>query len=232
MDYSNRANSKGLGGVADRHETSAHTRRRVRELLSSQALDLEKDPYVVTTPVGLLECRLCLTTHANEALYVSHVGGRKHIINLERRRLRDKQPAKKALGPGVEKRLWRKIGQPKLTVTKVRDAKTLKMGLLVVAHYPQAVSEPVFTIMLYYELSAKNQGAARKFMEKNKLDFESRADVDPAKWLYLVLSAEPYENVAVALPAQRVVPQKECTEAFWWHWDRDPGHFFVQLLFN
>lgn len=243
MDYSDRVNSKkGAGGVADKHEANVHTKRRIKELLTTQVLDLDRDPYVFRNHLGLLECRLCLTTHTNEASYISHLSGRKHGLNLERRRLLDEKRDQNKERPGaisatsVEKRRWTKIGQPQCEVTKIRDPATLKRGVLIQAQLPQiAVKEPFFRFMSYYELSPKNQNVSKSFLHREKEHYEEDDDIDPSQWQYLVLSAEPYENVAFAFPLD-LQPMRasgdEMNETYWWYWDSDSRVFFLQFMFE
>lgn len=235
MDYSGRVNSKkGAGGVADVHETNVHTRLRVQELLSAQVLDLENDPYVFRNHLGMLECRLCLTTHVGEASYISHLGGRKHRMGLERRQELENRGSKtgapSATGVSISaaKRRWEKIGRPAYHVTKVRHPGTLQLGLLVQVELPKmAVAEPFFRFLLYYELSSKNQNVSASFFDKNK--------GDPADFQYLVISGEPYENVAFAVPKGEIDrpedPAAE-SESYWWHWDDDKKEFFMQFFYK
>lgn len=243
MDYSDRVNSKkGAGALADRHEANVHTKHRIKELLTSHALDLDNDPYVFRNHLGLLECRLCLTTHTNEASYISHLSGRKHAMNLDRRRVLDEKFARtKNTAPAVsmssvEKRHWTKIGRPAPTVTKIRDPHTLQMGMLVQLQLPHiGTHEPFFRFVSHYELSQKNQNVSRSFLHREKADYEQDEDVDPAQWQYLVISAEPYENTAIAFPALRVVDKPdsgEMSHGYWWYWDADSHEFFLQVLFK
>lgn len=246
MDYSDRVNSKkGGGGVADVHETNIQTKRRIKELLTSQVLDLDNDPYVFRNHLGLLECRLCLTTHTNEASYISHLGGRKHTMNLEKRRILDEKfnlqnrlsNSNVVSINSTDKRDWHKIGRPAFKVTKVRDPDTDQMGMLVQVQYPRiSVKEPYFRFMSYYELSSKNQNISKSFLHREKLEHEEEDDIDPSKWQYLVISGEPYENIALALPSLRVVDKPEApvelSHAYWWFWDEDSREFFLQVLFK
>lgn len=236
MDYSDRVNSKkGAGGIADRSEANIHTKRRIKELLTTQALDLEKDPYVFRNQLGLLECRLCLTTHTNEASYISHLGGRKHGLNLERRRLLDEKqnPTKEKKGlsmTDVEKRRWNKIGRPDYTIKKVRDPESLRMGFLVQVQLPKiTVDEPFYRFMSFYELLQKNQDASKTYLRNNKNANDEDEDLDPSKWQYLVISAEPYDNIVITLPANRQVPDEE-GQFLWWYWDEDSKEYFLQVL--
>lgn len=240
MDYSDRVNSKkGAGGIADKHEANIHTKRRIKELLTSQVLDLDNDPYVFRNHLGLLECRLCLTTHTNEASYISHLGGRKHTMNLEKRRLLDEKLNPKPLQNGmseVEKRHWTKIGRPSYKVTKIRHPEFLRMGILVQVQLPRiTVKEPFFRLMSYYELSSKNQNVAKSFLLRDKLEYDDTDDLDPSKFQYLVISAEPYENISVAFPALKQIDKpdgEEMSDNYWWYWDEDSREYFLQFMFK
>ncbi|KAF3993446.1 hypothetical protein FT663_00469 [Candidozyma haemuli var. vulneris] len=245
MDYSERVNSKkGAGGVADASEANVQTKRRIKELLTSQVLDLDNDPYVFRNHLGVLECRLCLTTHTNEASYISHLSGRKHSLNLEKRRILDeKQNRQNKEDPNVpsinniKKRSWHSIGQPVFKTTKIRDQDSLQMGILVQVQLPRiTVKEPFFRLMSSYELSEKNQNISRSYLKKNKTDYEDDEDTEPSKWQYLVISAEPYDNIAITLPASQQIEKPTGTEqmskTYWWFWDEDSKEFFLQFLFK
>lgn len=241
MDYSDRVNSKkGAGAVADQSHSNAQTKRRIKELLTSHVLDLEKDPYVFKNHLGLLECRLCLTTHTNEASYISHLGGRKHSMNLERRRiLEDKHSDAKQQPKGisvnaVETRHWKKIGKPEYHITKIRDEASLRTGVLIQLQLPRIVAEePSFRFLSHFEMSPKNQHLCRSFLHQTKPDYD-HDDVDATAWQYLVVSAEPYDNVAFAMPKALQVEKpgsSDMSDAYWWFWDRDSKEYFLQFLF-
>ena len=103
MDYSDRVNSKkGAGGIADSQEANVQTRRRIKELLTTQVLDLDNDPYVFRNHLGVLECRLCSTTHVSESSYISHLGGKKHQLKLEKRRRLDAKYNKTGTGDALD----------------------------------------------------------------------------------------------------------------------------------
>lgn len=248
MDYSGRVNSKkGSGGVADTAETKVHTKRRLKELLTTQVLDLDSDPYVFRNHLGLLECRLCLTTHVSESSYISHLAGRKHQMNLEKRKLLDEKYNqgetydKKSWNQKSEisisdtpKRSWKKIGKPALSIRKIRNRETLQMGVFIEVKYPETiVEEPFFRIMSYYELSTKNQNVSLSYIDR---DTDDKDEVDPAQWQYLVISAEPYENVCIIIPSDREIDRPpemdQMTQGFWWHWDEDTKEFFLQFLYK
>lgn len=248
MDYSNRVNSKkGSGGVADSHETNVHTRRRLKELLTTQVLDLDNDPYVFRNHLGLLECKLCLTTHVSESSYISHLGGKKHQLNLEKRRILDKKfnqrnqlQNKNIISndsnvvsiSNTPIRTWSKIGLPAYKATKIRDPTSLSTGVLIKVEYPQLVKsqeEPIFRLMSYYEFTSKNQNKMVSFLDKEK------KGEDPNGFQYLIISAEPYENICIALPNKEIDKPKvegEISDSYWWYFDRDTKEYFLQFIFK
>lgn len=244
MDYSDRVNSKkGAGGVAGRLESNVQTKQRIKELLSSQVLNLENDPYVFRNHLGILECRLCLTTHTDEALYISHIGGRKHTMSLERRRVLDERMALKngtslvnqISISNVQKRRWQKVGKPVYTITKIRDPDTLRVGVLVQMQLPKITAkEPLYRFMSAFELADKTRSSVTTYLKDHKTQLDGEAAADAESWQYLVVSAEPYENVAIALPADRKIERTEGENAqfFWTFWDADSLEFFIQLLFG
>ncbi|KAI5955527.1 sap62 [Candida theae] len=246
MDYSNRVNSKkGAGGIASAEDQNVHSKKRVQELLATHILDIDNDPYVFRNHLGILECRLCLTTHNNESSYISHLGGRKHHLNLERRRILDEKSRQQqdfqrkvqdqVSISNVETRHWKKIGRPEYKILKIRDPETLQLGVLVTIKCPEiSVDEPFFRLMSYYELSSKNQNMGRKFIQERSEDEED--DEDPSDWQYLVISAEPYENITIIVPNTHEIdkPQEEgkMSETYWWFWDNDTKEFFLQFMYK
>ncbi|KAK7677791.1 hypothetical protein QCA50_019223 [Cerrena zonata] len=178
MDYSDRVNAKkGGGGVADTQETNVHTKRRLKELLTSEVLDLENDPT------------------------------------------------------------WNKIGRPSYKITKVRDPTSLQMGVLINVKYPSITTkEPLFLIMSYYELSASNQTQSAEYFQSFKNEEDEDGGLDPKQWQYVVFSAQPYENIAIAIPVDKEIDRPaesdEMTKSYWWFWDEDTKEFFLQLLFK
>ncbi|KAK6455545.1 uncharacterized protein RJT20DRAFT_128817 [Scheffersomyces xylosifermentans] len=248
MDYSGRVNSKkGAGGVAGAEETNVHTRQRIKELLATQVLDLDNDPYVFRNHLGLLECRLCLTTHVSESSYISHLGGKKHRLSLEKRRaLDEKYNNSRQLNQKInsivsitntQKRSWAKIGKPAYKLTKIRDPETLQMGLLIDVKYPKITTEePIFRIMSYYELSSKNQNVAVSFIDRENGGETGTESNDPNNAQYLVITAEPYENICFIIPNDKEIDKPleagEMSKSYWWFWDNDAKEFFLQFLYK
>lgn len=65
--------------TAGASETNVDRRERLRKL-ALETIDLAKDPYILRTHLGTLECRLCLTLHTNEGSYLAHTQGKKHQV--------------------------------------------------------------------------------------------------------------------------------------------------------
>lgn len=207
MDYSERANVKGgSGGVADDATANAQRRHRVAKLLASQ-INLDNDPYIFKNHLGLLECKLCLTTHVLEASTYSHLQGRKHQLNLLRRS-DDKQGPAAASPQLVPKRQFTKIGKPAFTLHKTRHPVLLRLGLRCKVLVPdiKEATHPYHRFMSVYE-------------------HEDSAPAGSANHQFLVVSAEPYENIAFQIPAVRVEEIQE-------HYDQDTKEYFLQFQFQ
>lgn len=144
----------------------------------------------------------------------------------------------------IEKRSWKKIGKPIYKITKVRDPETLRTGILVNIKLPKiTVKEPMFRIMSYYELTSKNQNSCRNFIEKYKSDDDDDAGDDDDsdggddnKYQYLVVSAEPYDNIAIVIPNKHEIDkpleENKMSDSYWWYWDNDTKEFFLQFLYK
>lgn len=259
MDYSERVNSKkGAGGIASKEDANVHTKQRIQDLLATHVLDLDNDPYVFRNHLGMLECKLCLTTHINESSYISHLGGKKHMLNLERRRILDeKQNRQRQLQlqgsqnilsiNTIEKRHWSKIGKPAYKITKIRDPDSLRIGILITVKFPNiTATEPMFRIMSYYELTSKNQNNCHNFIGKYKNiendgsddenDEDEKEDDSDNNYQYLVIYGEPYDNIAIIIPNNKEIDkpadENQISDSYWWYWDNDTKEFFLQFLYK
>ncbi|CDK24695.1 unnamed protein product [Kuraishia capsulata CBS 1993] len=219
MDYQNRAGSKkGGGGVAGDEEANRHRSERIRQLLGS-SIDIANDPYVFRNHLGVLECKLCYTTHNTEASYIAHVGGKKHQMQLMYRARSDQQKTEadglKTSGlvlSDIKKRKYTSIGRPGYKVTKIRDPVTYQKGLLFQLSFKELseeVSKPRYRLMS---------------------SFEQKVETPPQKnFQYLVISGEPYENVSFKVPVGAIDRSKE---KFWDYWDQDTKEYFVQFFYE
>lgn len=213
MDYQNRVGSKkGSGGIAGSAETNQYRRERLKNLLQAK-INIDSDPYVFKNHLGILECKLCLTTHMSESSYITHTTGRRHQLNLMRRAENEKKNQKlhqnKTEVEAIEKRYWSKIGNPKYRVSKIRDPVTLNKGLLFIFKLDKIKSgiTPQYKLMSCYE------------QKKEPVDVNYR---------YLILSAEPYQNVCFKIPGSAI---DMSPKRLWDYWDPDTKEYCIQLFY-
>ncbi|WOO77323.1 Pre-mRNA-splicing factor sap62 [Vanrija pseudolonga] len=209
--------NKGSGGVAGGSETAVDRRERLRKL-ALETIDLAKDPYILRTHLGTLECRLCLTLHVNEGSYLAHTQGKKHQTNLARRAARDNHEqlmleAPKAMPSTVRKKVFVKIGRPGYKIVKIRDPVTQQLGLLFTVSLPEI---------------KQGERPRRRFMSA----FEQKREIPNRALQYLVIAAEPYETIAFAIPAKDMTDEDEDPETTWEHWDPDEKVYSCQFLFK
>lgn len=237
MDYQNRVgNKQGGGGLASSQETNAARRARVRELLSSSQNFIENDPYVLRNHLGLLECKLCLTTHISESSFLIHIQGKKHQSNLMRRQHKIEQHSQNKLHQqqqyslqkqglfgisNVKKKQYVKIGTPGYQIKKIRHPITEQLGILVVVNFPKIADQvkPLHRFMSYYEQKVEVIG-----------EEDSAAEVN--KFQYLIISAEPYENICIKIPNRPIDRTKENNTGLWDYWDADVKRYYLQFFFR
>lgn len=212
MDYQNRVGSKkGAGGIAGSAETNQYRRERLKNLLQSK-INIDADPYVLKNHLGVLECKLCLTTHMSESSYLTHTTGRRHQLNLMRRAELERskqQNTEEAAKDEIQKRHWEKIGKPEYRYKKIRDPISMNKGLLFVFKLDSIKDgiKPMYKLLPSHELTRK------------ELDRPCQ---------YLVISAEPYTNLAFQIPAD---PIDLTRDRIWDYWDQDNKEYCVQFFF-
>ncbi|KAA8493436.1 Splicing factor 3A subunit 2 [Porphyridium purpureum] len=209
----------GSGGAASEDALGRARQARVRELTQA-SVDFANDPYVLRNHLGALECRLCLTTHANEGNYLAHSQGRRHQENLARRAARDARDTR--VQPSIQKQTLRddrlrksapariKIGRPGYKLTKQRDPYAHQNSLLVQVLYPEIASlvQPRFRFMSAYE---------------------QRKERPDSRYQYFLIAAEPYETIAFKIPNLEI---DRAEHKFFSNWDRDKKVFTVQMFFK
>ena len=214
MDYQNRVGSKkGSGGIAGTAETNQYRRERLKTLLQSK-INIDSDPYVFKNHLGVLECKLCLTTHMSESNYITHTTGRRHQLNLMRRAEIEKRQngltSDSNIDKNIKKRYWKSIGKPQYKAIKIRDEETSKKGLLFVLKLDKIKSDVT---------------PAYKFVS-NK-EFSGGKDNDTS-FQYLVISTEPYENIAFKIPnTSSIISNKT-----WDYWDVDTKEYCLQFFYS
>ncbi|WFD36595.1 CWF complex protein sap62 [Malassezia cuniculi] len=230
--------NKGAG-VAGAAETNLDRRERLRRL-ALETVDLSKDPYILRNHVGSIECRLCLTVHANEGSYLAHTQGKKHQTNLERRAEMESRGPRGSFSkilsqpaPVKKTKSFVKIGRPGYKITKLHEPlinpiigydddaqqrlkaeSSGRMGLLFQVHLPEikAGVVPVHRLMS---------------------SFEQRIEQPDPQWQYLVVAAEPYESIGFRLPSREIdrsplltvdavpAPIQRPESGTWSFWDED-----------
>ena len=191
--------------------------------------------------MGSIECRLCLTVHANDGSYLAHTQGKKHQANLQRRAAEDTKHAKPrkemllAPAPEMPKKTFVKIGRPGYKITKIReplieatadtDAVGGRVGLLFQVSLPE-IKEDV--IPLHRIMSS----------------FEQRKEAPNRAWQYLLIAAEPYETIAFKIQSREIdrshsltmpgipLPEEREEPGTWSFWDPQNKMYTVQIMFT
>ncbi|KAI3649030.1 hypothetical protein MP228_006884 [Amoeboaphelidium protococcarum] len=231
MDMQNRVGVKfGGGGVATASDQNLSRRERQRQL-ALETVDLSKDPYILKNHLGTFECKLCLTLHVNEGSYLAHTQGKKHKANLARRAAKEA----KQLGPGAQsldtlvaaaggsgkgdesaadkkakiQRTVARVGRPGYKIQKIRDPLSGRYGLLFQIHVPLILADvhPMYRFMSAYE---------------------QKVDTPDNAWQYLVIAADPYENIAFKIPN---TPVDINSDLLFDHYDVDTHVYTVQIMF-
>ncbi|VEU21349.1 DEKNAAC102374 [Brettanomyces naardenensis] len=150
----------------------------------------------------------------SESSYLAHTHGRRHQMNLMKRAEADKKKQaiqeERTLGiSDIPKKKFTKIGRPAYKVSKIRDLVTLQKGLVLHLQYQKINSDvkPRYRLMSPFEQTVE--------------------EPDP-KFQYLVVSGEPYENVAFKIPSD---PIDMANGRIWDFWDPDTKEYFVQFFY-
>ena len=190
---------------------------------------------------GNIECRLCLTVHANDGSYLSHIQGKKHQTNLARRAARETQEDTSAtlLAPKAEvpKKSFVKIGRPGYKITKVREP-NVEVGSEAGFHTVGG------RIGLLFQVSLPEIKAGVIPMYRLMSSFEQRQEPPNRAFQYVVVAAEPYETIAFKIQSREVdqsnslvvegvpSPQQRQEPGTWSFWDAESKLYTVQVLFR
>ncbi|KAL0217033.1 hypothetical protein RCL1_007516 [Eukaryota sp. TZLM3-RCL] len=217
MSYSHREHgSKPRSAGAPTPGMLAAERKERQRLLALQVHDLENDPHFMKNHLGQYECKLCCTLHSNEGNYLSHTQGRKHQTNLRRiaARMAEKAgatvPAVKPPPTGSTPRVKKpRLGLPGYRITKQRASDNRRV-LLFEIDYGQIVegTRPLFRIISTYE--------------------QTKEPID-TRYQFLVVAAEPYENIGFKIPNATI--DREPSH-FWSHWDDVELRYSIHLTMN
>lgn len=217
-----------------------------------ETIDISKDPYLLRNHLGGLECRLCLTMHANEGSYLAHTQGKKHQTNLQRRaamsaRTNDEQRNASALlapAPEMPKKTFVKIGRPGYRITKIREPVVPDDGVGGNSGGGGGGGGVGGRVGLLFEVSLPEIKADVVPLHRFMSSFEQRKEAPNRAWQYLLVAAEPYETIAFKLQSREIdrshtlalpgVPHAEvhdepCT---WSFWDFVHKTYTIQVLFK
>ena len=186
-------------------QTERERKERLKQL-ALESTDLAKDPYFVRNHLGSYDCKLCLTTHRDEANYLAHTQGRKHQQGLARRAHQEKlqaeregkagaapTPTTQAVSSTVRSKV--KIGRPAYQVFISRDADTNQRCLSFELNFPEI---------------AESLQPRHRFMSA----FEQRIESPPHRhYQYLLFAAEPYTKRSTSKYPKSV--HVECLQK--WH---------------
>lgn len=115
-----------------------------------------------------------------------------------------------------------KIGKPGYKVMKIRHPESLEIGLLINVKYPEL---------------PKNEVPQFRFMST----FEQNVDkVKDERFQYLIISADPYENIGFKIPSKEIYKNDDeeegssgyDNEKFWTFWDEDVKEFYIQFFYK
>eukprot|EP00288_Rhodomonas_lens_P002092 CAMPEP_0177727546 /NCGR_PEP_ID=MMETSP0484_2-20121128/20383_1 /TAXON_ID=354590 /ORGANISM="Rhodomonas lens, Strain RHODO" /LENGTH=241 /DNA_ID=CAMNT_0019240215 /DNA_START=188 /DNA_END=910 /DNA_ORIENTATION=+ len=212
-DMMGRGGKTGSGRMSSESQENQMRRERLRKL-ALETIDLNKDPYFMRNHLGTYECKLCLTIHTNEGNYLAHTQGKRHQQNIARRIAKDAyesagpQAAMGAAKPGRAKTA--KVGRPGYRVTKQMDPETKQHSLLFLIDYPEI---------------EEGLQPRHRFMSA----YEQRVEPADRNYQYIIVAAEPYENIAFKVPNREIDTN---ASKFFTNWDRDNLTFTLQIHFK
>lgn len=165
------------------------------------------DDQILRHESGSVECKLCLTLHPNETSFLAHAQGKRHQTNQQKLATKSKPETNSQSIKGASQ-TTRKVGIPRYQIQKIKDSETNKMGFQIELSIPKFNSPipPMYRIMSTYEQT----------IEPINSDYQ-----------YLVLVAEPYENVAFKIPSKPIDEDKS-----WDFYNKTKNSYNLQLMFK
>lgn len=174
------------------------------------------DPNMHLHSSGSVECKLCLSVHANATAYLSHAQGNLHKKNIakyasEASHSPDSRPKHHSQPRGGKPKPGknpppRAPKLPKYNVIKLRDPKNNKLGIRAEFQFEELNSTPKYRIMSSYEQAVEEVNS---------------------QYQYLVVAGEPYSPCAIRLPADPI-NRTGLVEYF----DSARNKYYVQFLFE
>ena len=233
--------------------------------------ELRRNPYIYRNHSGKLVCKLCNTMHMSWSSVERHLNGKKHGLNVLRREQmggrnttmvnhkrgfnNGEDPETVRFQEEVERdrlRIRNNGVVPECQIVQIKDEESGLTGICVKLDYnskggqlPRVASSADpnqqndsavdnFAYPPFMRIVSGLETSSRKGKEKEK-------DKDKDK-KFLVVSYEPFENIAIEIPNDRdvVVPKGDYVQenavdelnAKCCYWDRDMRYFFVQFFFK
>eukprot|EP00923_Selenidium_pygospionis_P003916 GHVN01006240.1.p1 GENE.GHVN01006240.1~~GHVN01006240.1.p1 ORF type:complete len:245 (+),score=30.26 GHVN01006240.1:80-814(+) len=220
MDFQNRVGHKTGGGAPASAQDLALDRRERLRRLAMETIDLTKDPYMIKSHHGQIECKLCLTLHTNVSSYLSHTQGKKHQTNLARRAAKEKLDAGILPQPHkVTPKKSVKIGRPGFRVTKMRDPDNQQKALLFEIEYPEIDRG-----------SGVGGGGNARPRHRFMSAWEQKIEAPDGKYQYLLFAADPYETIAFKVPNLEI--ERSDTKKHYCNWDEERNVYTLQVYFK
>lgn len=190
----------GRGGIAS-SQLIKESKLRQRQNILEESFDITKDPFAFKNQIGLIECRLCITTHPSSANYFTHSLAKKHQNNLKKYQIL-KQQNNSLTSPEIEvQRIQREI------LTSRRDL-GLPEFILRVNRHPVNYSEGVFL-----EVKVPDIETGKKPSYRFVSSFEQSVEEVDHNYQYFVVAAPGYELIGVKIPARNI--DLDLCEEFW-----------------
>jgi splicing factor 3A subunit 2 len=228
--FGSKGGSSGIASDAVRNAA----RRAAMNRLTTELLDLNRDPYFSKNHLGQIECKLCYSRHVSEANYISHAQSRKHQVNMAQRAKRLGQRDQRQnvnANANANQRFARARNQ--LRMGQVRQRKAAKHAGLPAYKLTKSVDDALGWRRLCFEVSYPHVGANVQPRHRFMSAFEQRVDVQKdARYQYLVLAAEPYQNIAFKIPSDPIVRDRESPEALCTYWNPVERVFTLRLTYG
>lgn len=192
-DFQNRAGHKAGGGENLSYAERNVDRRERLRLLALEVTDLNNDKYMMRNSIGLYECKLCGSTHNREGDYLAHTQGKKHQTNLLKRSLKTNGPL---LSNTNKKDTTSIIGRPGYKLTKQKDSSSNEYSLLIEVNFSEISKDiiPNFRIVS---------------------TFEQKVEERDTNFQYIVIAADPYENIGFKVPSKQIDFSEEKHKEIW-----------------
>ena len=149
--------------------------------------------------------------HTNEGSYLAHTQGKKHQMNLARRRAKEQQemPVNEP-SIAVAKNRTPKIGKPAFKVTKIKQPVTGQNSVL---------------FELFYPAIQHGWKPFHRFMST----YEQKIEPPDPHFMFILFAAEPYSTVAFKVPNGELDRRDE---HYFEDWDKHKKKYSVHISYK